>query len=160
MLDDEQESVANIPPSARVLVAVITRPCDLLHARTQAWYRIPLARAPQTLMAEYLAFYLTATFGVERWAVRYIALVRNISIVPRRILLPEESAHPRADERYYRFALGPLWRLTLPVSSRRLRRITFIPTTFGQLIRADDITSLWHPPEDTESGWPEIWAAG
>jgi hypothetical protein len=150
----------DILPNARVLVAVVTRPRDLAAARDEGWYRVPLARAPRALHAEYLAFYQTAAFGAERWAVRYLAEVRAVSIAVRAVLLPEEAGHPRAGERYYRFALGPLLTLPVPLPSRRLRRISFIPTTAGQLLRARDVAELWRPPEDTEQGWDVMWGAG
>src|SRR5215211_8598765 len=97
----------DILPAARVLVVIVNRLRDLGAARDEGWYRIPLARAPRALHAEYLAFYQTAVFGAERWAVRYLAQVRAVSIVTRAALLPEEAGHPRAGERYYRFAIGP-----------------------------------------------------
>jgi hypothetical protein len=150
----------DIPNDARVLVAIVNRLCDLAAARDQGWYRIPLARAPRALHAEYLAFYQTAVFGPERWAVRYLAPVRAVGIATRATLLPAEAGHPRANERYYRFALGPLLALPVPVHSRRLRRIAFIPTTIGQLLRARDLNELWHPAEDAAAGWDELWGAG
>jgi hypothetical protein len=150
----------DIDPAARVLIAIINRQCDLAAARDEGWYRIPLARAPLALHAEYLGFYQTAVFGSERWAVRYLAPVRAISIATRAGLLPAEAGHPRAGERYYRFALGPLLTLPVPVLSRRLRRIAFIPTSVGQLLRARDLNELWHPDEDTHAGWEKLWGAG
>jgi hypothetical protein len=147
----------DIDDNARVLVAVVTRPRDLAAARMQGWYRIPLARAPRALYAEYLAFYQTAAFGAERWAVRYITAVRAVSITTRAALLPDEAAHPHAGERYYRFGLGPL---PFALPSRRLRRITFIPTTAGQLLRAHDVAELWRPVEDAVAGWEDVWGAG
>ena len=150
----------DIDPNARILVAVVTRQRDLAAARDEGWYRIPLARAPRALHAEYLAFYQTAVFGAERWAVRYLAEVRAVSIVTRATLLPEEAGHPRARARYYRFAIGPLLALPAPLLSRRLRRIAFIPTTAGQLLRARDLTELWHPDEDAAAGLEELWGAG
>ena len=150
----------DIAAAARVLVAIINRQCDLAAARDEGWYRIPLACAPRALHAEYLAFYQTAVFGSERWAVRYLAEVRAVSIVTRAALLPEEAGHPRARERYYRFAIGPLLALPAPLPSRRLRRIAFIPTTAGQLLRAGDLTELWHPDEDAAAGWEALWGAG
>jgi hypothetical protein len=150
----------DIDDNARVLVVIITRPHDLAAARVQSWYRIPLARAPRALHAEYLAFYQTAAFGAERWAVRYIAAVRAVSIATRAALLPDEPQHPRAGERYYRFALGPLQALPFALPSRRLRRITFIPTTAGQLLRAHDVAELWRPLEDVAAGWEAVWGAG
>ena len=149
-----------ITPTARVLVAIINRQCDLAAARDAGWYRIPLARAPLALQAEYLAFYQTAVFGSERWAVRYLAPVRAVGIATRATLLPTEAGHARAGERYYRFTLGPLLALPVPVPSQRLRRIAFIPTTVGQLLRARDLNELWHPAEDTVTGWEQLWGAG
>lgn len=149
-----------IPYTARVLVAVVTRTKDLGCVREERWYRVPVRRAPRNLAAEYLAFYQTAAFGAERWAVRYIAPVRQIDIVPRHTLLPDEADHPRAADRYYCFTLGPLWTLPSPVPSRRLRRITFISTTMGQLLRAHDVVDLWHPPDDAPAIGADVWASG
>src|SRR6195952_4328482 len=104
----------DISPTARVLVAIMARPRDMVAARDEGWYRVPLARAPRALQAEYLAFYQTAAFGAERWAVRYIARVRMVSLATRAALLPDEADHPRASERYYRFALDPLLALPVP----------------------------------------------
>jgi hypothetical protein len=150
----------DIPFDARVLVAIVSRPRDLAAAREEGWYRVPLARAPRALHAEYLAFYKTAAFGAERWAVRYLAPVRSVGITTRAALLPEEASHPRAAERYYRFALGRLQTLAAPLPSRRLRRITFIPTTAGQLLRAHDVAELWRPDEELDYGWEPLWGAG
>jgi hypothetical protein len=144
---------------AAVLVAVLTRPRDLALARERGWYRVPLARAPARLAADYLAFYQTAAFGAERWSVRRYAPVLRYRIVTRLELLPDEPAHPRAGERYYRIDLGPLAELPLPVPAARLRRVVFIPTSFGQLRRAADVRELWRPPE---SAAPDdgLWGAG
>ena len=150
----------DISPAARVLVAVVTRPRDLAAARDEGWYRIPLRRAPRSLAAEYLAFYQTAAFGAERWAVRYLAPVRAVEIAARAALLPDEPRHARASERYYRFVLGPVQALPTTLPSSRLQRISFIPTTYGQLLRARDVAELWRPPDDAVAGWDELWGAG
>jgi hypothetical protein len=157
---EEKEVMDDIPLDARVLVAVVTRPCDLAKAREERWYRIPLARAPRALHAEFLAFYQTAAFGDERWSVRSMAAVLSVGVATRAALLPDESDHPRASARYYRFELGPLRALPAALPSRRLRRISFIPTTMGQLLRARDVAELWRPPEDAAGGWEELWGAG
>lgn len=144
---------------ARVLVAVVTRPCDLALAREQGWYRVPLGRVPPRFAADYLAFYQTAAFGAERWSVRYYAPVLRYSILTRRELLPDEAEHPRAGERYYRVELGPLAALPLPVPAARLRRVVFIATTYGQLRRARDVRELFHPDEDRRPD-DGLWGAG
>jgi hypothetical protein len=153
MRDDEPDD------EARVLVAVVTRPRDLALAREAGWYRVPVARVPSRLAADYLAFYQTGAFGAERWAVRYYAPVLRYSLHTRRELLPDEPGHPRADESYYRLELGPLVALPLPVPAARLRRVTFIATTYGQLRRATDVRELFNPEEDR---WPDdgLWGAG
>lgn len=147
------------PDDAPVLVAVITRPRDLALAREQGWYRVPLARVPPRFAADYLAFYQTAAFGPERWSVRWYAPVLRLRVLTRLELLPDEPAHPRAGERYYRVDLGPLAPLPLPVPAARLRRVAFIATSFGQLRRAADVRELWRPPEASAPG-DDLWGAG
>jgi len=145
---------------ARVLIAVVPHPRDLEIARTQGWYRIPLNKAPAQLAADYLAFYQTAASGSERWSVRYYAPILRYRITTRRELLPHEASHPRANDRYYRLELGPLESLPLPIPSARLRRVTFIATTFGQMRRARDVRDLWHPDEGMDPPEDTIWGAG
>ena len=70
-------------------------------------------------------------------------------------LIPAEPNHPRADERYHRIDLGTLEPLPRPIPSRRLRRITFIPTTLARLLEADEINDLWVKSSAQE----QLWAA-
>ncbi len=141
---------------APVLVVVLNDPADLARARDLGWYRIPLARAPQRVAADYLAFYQTGAFPPdERWAVRWLAPVHGYRIAARRELIPAEPDHPRADDRYYRVELGPVEPLAHAVPSRRLRRITFIPTTLARLLGAKEINDLWIKSSAQE----RLWAA-
>ncbi|NNJ08763.1 hypothetical protein EKD04_000300 [Chloroflexales bacterium ZM16-3] len=149
----------DIEDTARVLVAVVNRVRDLDLARAEGWYRVPLARLPARFAADFLAFYQTVAFGAERWAVRYYAPVLRYQIVSRRELLPSEPDHPRAEDRYYRVEIGPLEALPLPIPARRLRRVSFISTTFGQLRRAGDVRELFHPDEDAAPP-DDLWGAG
>ena len=144
-------------PNAPVLVCLLNNQADYLRVRDQHWYRVPLARAPQPIAAHYLAFYLSARFGADRWAVRWFCAVEAVRIATRAELLPGEQAHPRAAQRYYRFALGRLEALPAAVPSRRLRRVTFIPTTLARLLEARDVAQLWQPV-NAHSG--EVWGAG
>lgn len=145
----------------RVLVAVINRVRDLQIVRTQQWYRIPLEHAPEQLASEYIAFYQTAVFGEkERWSVRYYAPVLRYRITTRRALLPDEAMHPRADAWYYCLHLGPLAMLPLPVPAARLRRVTFIMTTFRNIRRAQDVRDLWRWYEEEQSFDDMLWGTG
>lgn len=124
--------------------------------RQDGWYRIPVKSAPREVgRTRYLAFYQTKAFGPERWAVNYYAPVLDCRVVPRRELLPDESAHPRAEEPYFQLRLGDLRPLPRPIASRRLRRIVFIPTSWDKLLRAEEINDLFDesPLEDV------VWAA-
>jgi very-short-patch-repair endonuclease len=137
----------------RVLVAVLNSYRDFEIAREEGWYRIPLKRAPTRVGADYLAFYQTSVFGEERWAVNYYAPVRRYRIVSRRSLLPSEPNHPRADDLYYRIEIGSLRPLPRSIPSRRLRRVTFIPTTVERLFGAEEINDLWCGTRDEEQLW-------
>jgi very-short-patch-repair endonuclease len=141
--------------SQRVLVAVMNAPRDFEIARHEGWYRIPLKRAPRRVGADYLAFYQTKAFADEKWAVNYYAPTRRYRLVTRAGLLPEEANHPRAAEQYYKVEIGPLQRLPCPIPSKRLRRITFIPTTLERLLKAEEINDLW----DRGSREDRLWEA-
>ena len=152
MWEDPEIVGDNVP----VLVVVLNDAADLARARDLGWYRIPLAHAPRRVAADYLAFYQTGAFPpAERWAVRWLAPVRGYGIVTRRELIPDEPDHARAGDRYYRVDLGQLEPLPRPIPSRRLRRITFIPTTLARLYEADEINDLWIKSSAQE----RLWAA-
>jgi hypothetical protein len=130
-------------PEDRVLVAVVTRPKDFQVARDQGWYRLPEKKAPRGMFFEYVAFYFTAAFGEQAYAVHYYAPRLGHELVTRRELLPDEPDHPRANERYYKLQLGPLQRREPPIVSLRWRRITFIHTTWDRFEAAREINDLF-----------------
>ncbi len=139
----------------RVLVAVVPTTRDWERIQQERWYRIPLARAPQRLGAEYLAFYHTKGGGALRWTISYYAAVHGFRLVRRRELVPDEPDHPRASDLYYRVELGPLEPLPRPIPSRKLRRVTFIATTLGRLLSAREINDLW----EREAARDRLWRA-
>ena len=149
------------PGHQRVLVAVLPAPADLTRADEEGWYRVPVAHAPAQMGADYLAFYQTGAFPpADRWQIATLAAVQRVGIARRVALLPAEPQHPRAQDEYYRIELGPLWRLPQPIPSRRLRRITFIPTTLGRLLRAHEINDLWDKGTAQDSLWSALLNAG
>jgi hypothetical protein len=155
------ETPFDAPADAPALVAVLNDPDDLLRAQREGWYRIPLLHAPRRIGADFLALYQTAAFPpAERWAVRWVAAVRGYRLTTRRELIPEQADHPRAGDRYYRVDIGALWPLPRPIPSRRLRRITFIRTTLGRLLEAEEINDLWVQTTARERLWEAIQQAG
>jgi len=121
----------------------MNRPQDFETACDQGWYRVPEKKAPRGVFFEYIAFYFTAAFGEEKWAVQYYARRLGHELVSRRELLPDEADHPRADERYYKLQLGPLQRRQPPIVSLRWRRIAFIHTTWDRFEMAQEINDLF-----------------
>ena len=130
--------------SDRVLVAIMNSRRDFEIARDEGWYRIPQKHAPQSATETVvLAFYFTKAFGDEKWAIHWYAPVRGHELVRRRDLFPDETGHPRADNRYYQLQLGPLMKLEQPISSLRWRRITFIETSWDRFTAAEEINDLY-----------------
>ena len=68
-----------------------------------------------------MAFYLTADFGDEKWAIHEYATVRGHELVSRLDLFPDQPSHARAHEVYIKLQLGPLERLPRPIPAIRLR---------------------------------------
>jgi hypothetical protein len=135
------------------LVVIVNNARDWERVSVERWYRLPLRRAPAPTAALFLAFYLTRAVGVAPWQVAWLAPVERYRVVTRRELLPDEAGHPRAAERYYKIELGALEALPRPIPSRRLRRITFIPTTLERLHSARDVAELWHTDEAAAILW-------
>ncbi len=138
------EEILKCQPTV-ALVGIINRKKDWEILKEQGWYRIPVKNAPDNLFQmRYIAFYQTRVFGAEKWAVNYYARVKDIKIVRRIELLPDEPKHPRAQGWYYRINICELQRLPNSIPSRRWRRIVFIPTTLEKLLTAREINELYH----------------
>lgn len=147
-------------PDPQVLVVLVNNQADWQRVVEEHWYRIPLRTAPQPVAASYLAFYQTRVFGADAFRVRYYAPVLRYQRLTRRELLPQEANHPQASQQYYRIELGALEQLARPVPSRRLRRITFIPTTLRRLQEADEINDLWMADDAEDMLWELFRDAG
>ena len=130
-------------PEDSVLVGVINRKRDLTYAREQHWYRIPQGRLSRGVTADYIAFFLSRAFGEMNGAIRFYAENRGLELQYRRDLLPDEPDHPRADEAYYRVALGDLQPKQPPVGNTTSRPITFIYTTWDRFVNAATISDLY-----------------
>jgi hypothetical protein len=155
------DSIQANDADSTALVVVVNQPPDLHRALDLGWYRIPLDRAPNRVAAEYLAFYQTGAFPPEeRFVVRWIAPVRGYVLTTRRELIPDEPEHSRAEAQYYKVLLGNPVSLPHAILSRRLRRITFIPTTLGRLCHADEINDLWIRSTPQERLWAALKQSG
>ncbi|NDJ59820.1 MAG: hypothetical protein GYB67_01775 [Chloroflexi bacterium] len=130
-------------PEERVLVGVINRKRDLDHARDNHWYRVPQQRMPRGFHAEYVAFFLSRAFKERNGAIHYFAEVSGVELAYRKDLLPKEADHKRADEVYYRVALGPLTEKMPPITNPTKRPVAFIYTTWDRFVAAHEIRDLY-----------------
>jgi hypothetical protein len=149
-----------VNPTDLVLVAILKDKRDLEIARMLGWYRIPLKSAPKTVAVDYLAFYQTAKFGDDKWAINYVAPVRGHELTTRAQLLRTQPDHPRAQEPYYKLQLGPLERLACSVPSRAWRRITFLYTTGEHLLQAEELNDLIVQSAERERLWKALRERG
>lgn len=126
-----------------VLVGVVNRKKDLEIALKEHWYRIPLKHLPKR-KAECLALYQTRVFDKEGKAINYYASIKGSSLHQRSELLPDEQNHPRSEDYYYKFNLGPLRATPYRIENRYRRRINFAFTTLEELLRAKEISELFN----------------
>jgi very-short-patch-repair endonuclease len=151
-----------------VLVALWPAPRDREFARERGWYRVRPGTAIERLgdltRFRTLAFYQPDSFGKEGRRVRFRAPIVAHERLTRAELLPEEPDHVRGRDSYHCFRLGPLEELPQPITSRKGRRLLFIPTTEARLALAREINELFAgtPIEDTlfralrqDGLWPE-----
>ena len=128
-------------PEDRVLVGVVNRKRDLGYARDDHWYRIPQVRMPRGVHTEYVALFTSRAFGDQNGGVYYFASVKGVELRYRKELLPKEKQ--RADEKYYRLALGELQEKNPPVLNTTKRRFAFIFTTWDRFSGAKTLRDLY-----------------
>lgn len=138
----------------RVLVAIMNNHDDWARVQTEGWYRIPAKKAPEIVPnIDILAFYFTAKFGADRYAIHFYADVNGHELVTRQDLFPHQPNHPRAGDWYYKLMLGPLQYRIPPITSNKWRRITFIETTGDRFDNAVEINDLF----DKQSPMGELY---
>lgn len=131
-----------------VLVVIMNNRADWAIAQEQHWYRIPieqvekLKQRQQWAPPQWLAFYQTKEFEQDAYSIRYFARVRTIGEVSRKELFPQEVDSKKSQKFYVKVELEPVQRLSEPIKSDRLRRLTFIATTFEKLMHSQEINEL------------------
>lgn len=140
------------------LVALMNNKRDFKIAHEQHWYRIPVKtrQVPQSVIdktLKHMAFYHTKEFGQDAYCVRWYTEVKDISIVKRKELLPELPNDPKANDDYYKIHLDELRTRSLPIISRRPRRILFIPTTLWHFQQANEINDVFFESPLEETFW-------
>jgi very-short-patch-repair endonuclease len=139
-----------------VLVAFLPNKKDFAILQEQRWYRIPIASRPKRWPPKYLAFYQPKAFGDDAFKIRYYGLVKNIDIVTRKELFPNEFESERSEKRYYRLGLESLQEWKKPIPSRLPRRIVFVPTTWDKFIHAEQMNDLFDDSPLEDLLWGEL----
>lgn len=139
-----------------VLVAIVPRKADFAILQEQLWYRIPRAKAPRRWPPRWVAFYQPKIFGPEAYAINYFGLVRDISIVRRRELFPDDPPDPRSENLYDKVGLHSLEPLERPIRSRRPRRLVFASTTWEKFSTAAEINDLFDDSPLEDRLWTEL----
>ena len=141
-------------PDSLILVAVMPERRDLEIARLLGWYRIRFKSAPKVLEADYVAFYQTSAFGADhRSQIESFAELRGHELVTRRELFRDEPDHPRANEEYFKLALGPLQSLPDPIRAGSWKRVTFLYTTGKLFCTAREMRDLVVGSEERAGLW-------
>jgi very-short-patch-repair endonuclease len=143
-----------------ILIAIMNKPLDFVLANEQHWYRIPVSSVNKWFKdawpPEILAFYQTKIFGEEAFAVNYYAEINQIQKLKRRELFPNQPEDNKSDQSYYKISINPLQKLAKPITSRRFRRIVFIPSTFDRFNSAAEINELYLGSSLEECLWKEL----
>ena len=130
-------------PEDRVLIGVINRKHDLEMVRDEHWYRIPRDRAPRSIDAEYIAFYLSGYFKAGQAGIHYYARRTGHELLRRIDLLPDQPDHKRANLLYYKLQLDELKAVEPPILNPTHRAIAFIYTTWDRFKAAKTIADLY-----------------
>ena len=142
------------------LVALMNNKADFLIAQNKGWYRIPTKQAPKNLregIVDYISFYHTKIFERDKYSIRYYAKVKNVEIVSRKELFPDEPYnYKKAHKEYYKISFSTLQELAKPIPSHRGRRILFIPTTFQKIMRATELNHLFNESPLEEILWEQL----
>jgi hypothetical protein len=131
-------------PEDRVLVVIMNNQADWRRVQDEGWYRIPVKHAPgEVPYVDWLAFYFTAKFHSDKWAIHYFAPVQGHELVTRLDLFPAQSNHPRARDTYFKMMLGQIEHKLPPITSHKWRRVTFISTTGDRFANAREVNDLF-----------------
>lgn len=143
------------------LVALLNNRQDLSIALNKNWYRIPVKTriTPQTVRENkltYIAFYQSSAFGKDAFKIKWLAKVKNISVLKRRELLPEEQINPKSENDYYKIEFDKCEQLEKPVISKSHRRMLFVNTTYQRLIQSAEFNDLFIESPIEEIFWDKL----
>ena len=129
-----------------ILVSVLKSPRDLRTLLQEKWYRIPRAFLPKQKFTHVAFYQPQTTFGKRGKRIQYYARVAKREVKRRVELLPNERAHPRADDDYLKCSFRKIEKLAKPIRNIIPRRVSFGLTSLKALRSARDILQLYGVP--------------
>jgi len=144
-----------------MLVAILKYKNDLGIALNKNWYRIPTRTKRTPILVrenrlEYIAFYQTSVYGNEAFKIQWFARVKNISVVKRNELFPEEPRNPKSKDEYFKIEIHKCEQLPKPIFSKRHRRMLFVNTTYERLVNSVEFNDLFIESPIEENLWEKL----
>ena len=138
------------------LIAILKEKSDFTILQEQGWYRIPVVSAPKRWPPKWMAFYQPSYFKDDAYKIRYHGQVKDIQLVKREDLFPNELPSALSEREYYKIRFEKLEELANPIPSYRPRRIVFIPTTKEKFENAEQINDLFDDSPLEDQMWKEM----
>lgn len=132
----------------KILIAILKETKDYSILLRESWYRIPKNRIKTPRMVvdgsiDYIAFYQGKQFKDNSFRIERYAKVKQILIVKRIDLFPNELINDKSYNEYYKIEIEELLKLEAPIFSHKRRIIIFINSTLSKFLNANDINDLY-----------------
>ena len=122
-----------------IVLALLRRPCDERRLVAEGTYHIPITQSAALTDAQMMAWYVPAWHHETPWTVRYRGIIQDRWLTTRRLYLPDEPSHPRADAQYWVIRVRGLERLEPVLPSLRWRRVSVHRMSAAALLRAPEL---------------------
>jgi hypothetical protein len=134
--------VQQITQYTGVTIAIVKRPQDWQRITHMQQYHLPIRYIPHIMQSPWIAWYMPRWHTIQPHSIHYVAHMKAMTITPRQAYLPHEAAHPRANNLYAVLTFDAIYTLRAPIISIRWRRIGIHYTTWGALVRTNDLGAL------------------
>lgn len=125
-----------------ITIAIVKRPHDWQRIINTRHYHLPIQHLTRITHTAWIAFYMPGWYTQHAHCIQHVATISAHTIMSRHQYLPDEQHHPRAHQPYIILTIDTIYTLTLPIPSRRWRRVSVQHSTWGALVRADDLGSI------------------
>jgi len=126
-----------------IAIAIVKRAQDWQRITTTQQYHIPVQHMARIIQQQWIAFYFPRWHPDQAHSIQYVGTIASCTIAPRYKYIDEPS-HPHAHRNYMVVTFQTIYRLDVPIYSKRWRRIGVHHTTWGVLARAYDLGTLRH----------------